>query len=110
MPDEKAVSAVAFLKAAVAYYESLGIAVERVMTDNGPCYTSKAFQAACESLGSSMCAPGPIRREPTERPNASSRRLCANGPMPKPIRHPATAPTNWRPGSTNTIGIGHMAG
>jgi len=51
MPDEKAVSAVAFLKAAVAYYESLGIAVERVMTDNGPCYTSKAFQAACRKLG-----------------------------------------------------------
>ncbi|TPW25724.1 DDE-type integrase/transposase/recombinase, partial [Pararhizobium mangrovi] len=51
MPDEKAVSAVAFLKAAVAYYESLGITVERVMTDNGPCYTSKAFRAACRKLG-----------------------------------------------------------
>ncbi len=37
-PDEKAVSAVAFLKAAVAYYNSLGITVTRVMTDNGSCY------------------------------------------------------------------------
>jgi len=33
-PDEKAASAVAFLKAAVAYYNSLGITVARVMTDN----------------------------------------------------------------------------
>lgn len=40
-----------FLKAAVAYYESLGITVERVMTDNGSCYRSKAFARACRKLG-----------------------------------------------------------
>src|SRR3954468_7117738 len=33
-PDEKADSAVPFLKAAVAYYKSLGVTVIRVMTDN----------------------------------------------------------------------------
>ena len=38
MPDEKKQSAIAFLKAAVAYYHSLGITVARVMTDNGSCY------------------------------------------------------------------------
>jgi hypothetical protein len=35
MPSEKKRSAIAFLKAALSYYESLGILVERVMTDNG---------------------------------------------------------------------------
>jgi transposase InsO family protein len=50
-PDEKADSAVPFLAAAVAYYKSLGIKVERVMTDNGPCYTSFAFRQACQRLG-----------------------------------------------------------
>lgn len=40
MPDEKAVSAVAFLKAAVAYYARFGVKVARVMTDNGSCVTS----------------------------------------------------------------------
>jgi transposase InsO family protein len=50
-PDEKADSAVAFLEAAVAYYKSLGIKVERVMTDNGPCYKSFAFHDACTELG-----------------------------------------------------------
>lgn len=49
--DEKAPSAVAFLEAAVAYYKSLGITVERVMTDNGPCYISNAFRLACRKLG-----------------------------------------------------------
>ena len=49
-PDEKADSAVAFLKAAVAYYESLGVTVTRVMTDNGSCYKAFAFRDACRDL------------------------------------------------------------
>jgi transposase InsO family protein len=49
-PDERKRSAVAFLKAAVAYYASLGITVERVMTDNGSCYRSRAFKNACRRL------------------------------------------------------------
>ena len=50
-PDEKAPGAVAFLKAAVAYYESLGVTVSRVMTDNGSCYKAFAFRDACKALG-----------------------------------------------------------
>lgn len=49
-PDQTAKSAVAFLRAAVAYYQSLGVTVSRVMTDNGPCYTSFAFRKACRQL------------------------------------------------------------
>jgi len=49
-PDEKAVSAIAFLKAAVAYYASLGVTVMRVMTDNGSCYKAKDFAKACKAL------------------------------------------------------------
>lgn len=49
--DEKARSAVPFLKAAVAYYASLGVKVQRVMTDNGSCYKSHAFARACKRLG-----------------------------------------------------------
>jgi transposase InsO family protein len=50
-PDEKAVSAIAFLRAVVAYYKSLGITVIRVMTDNGSCYKAFAFRDACRQLG-----------------------------------------------------------
>lgn len=42
MKTERKACAVAFLKAAVAYYKSLGITVLRVMTDNGSCYRSRA--------------------------------------------------------------------
>jgi len=50
LPDEKKESAVAFLRAAVAYLASLGVTVQRVMTDNGSCYRSKAFRKACADL------------------------------------------------------------
>jgi transposase InsO family protein len=51
MADETAKSAVPFLRAAVAYYASLGVKVSRVMTDNGSCYRSFAFRKACADLG-----------------------------------------------------------
>ena len=50
-PDEKAESAVAHLKAAIAYYPSLGVRVTGIMTDNGACYTSMAFAKVCKQLG-----------------------------------------------------------
>ena len=51
LPDETKHSAVAFLKAAAAYYQSLGITLARVMTDNGACYKAVAFREACRDLG-----------------------------------------------------------
>src|SRR6516164_8695995 len=50
LPSEKKESAVSFLKAAVAYYKSLGVKVLRVMTDNGSCYKSFDFRDACRDL------------------------------------------------------------
>ena len=51
MKTERKACAIAFLKAAVAYYESLGITVERVMTDNGSCYRAFAFRRTCKRFG-----------------------------------------------------------
>jgi transposase InsO family protein len=71
MPDQKAVSATAFLKAAVAYYQSLGIAVERVMTDNGSCYKSFAWRDTCKDLAIKH-----IRTKPyTPRTNGKAERF-----------------------------------
>ena len=49
MPDEKKRSTINFLKAALAYYASLGISVERVMTDDGSCYKSFAFRESLQT-------------------------------------------------------------
>jgi transposase InsO family protein len=49
-PDETALSCVEFLRQAVAYYNRLGVQIDRVMTDNGTGY-KKTYRLACEALG-----------------------------------------------------------
>jgi transposase InsO family protein len=51
LPDEKATTAVGFLRRALAFYRSHGITVEGVMTDNGSPYISVAHAVACRALG-----------------------------------------------------------
>jgi transposase InsO family protein len=50
MKTERGRCAEAFLEAAVAYYKSPGIAVQRVVTDGGSCDRSRAFAKACRRL------------------------------------------------------------
>jgi transposase InsO family protein/transposase len=49
--DERATTAVGFLRRARAFYASYGITVERVMTDNGSPYVSAIHAVACRTLG-----------------------------------------------------------
>jgi transposase InsO family protein len=51
LPDEKAITAVAFLRRALAFYRRHGIRVERVLTDNGSPYRSAVHALACRTLG-----------------------------------------------------------
>ncbi|HEY0231949.1 MAG TPA: IS481 family transposase [Dokdonella sp.] len=49
--DERQDTAVQFLHRIVERYRALGIRVERVMTDNGAAYLSRAWRHACTQLG-----------------------------------------------------------
>ncbi len=51
LPDEKALTAVGFLRRAITHFASYGITVERVITDNGSPYLSTAHTIACRTLG-----------------------------------------------------------
>ena len=51
LPNEKGLSAAAFLLAALAYYAQLGISIRRLLTDNGPCYRSRALRRICQLYG-----------------------------------------------------------
>jgi transposase InsO family protein len=51
LTDEKATTAIGFLRRAVAFYRSHGITVEPLMTDNGSAYISTAHALACKALG-----------------------------------------------------------
>jgi transposase InsO family protein len=50
LPDEKADTAVGFLRRAVGFYHRHGIRVEQLITDNGAAYISIAHRIACHRL------------------------------------------------------------
>jgi len=51
LSDEKGKTAAGFLRRAVEWFSSMGIAVERVLSDNGACYRSRVHAEACKELG-----------------------------------------------------------
>jgi transposase InsO family protein len=50
LADEKGLTAVGFLRRAIAFYDRHGITVERVMTDNGTAHRSTIHALACRTL------------------------------------------------------------
>ena len=50
LPDEKATTAIAFLRRAVAFYRRYGITVEQLLTDNGNAYRSAVHAIACRTM------------------------------------------------------------
>jgi transposase InsO family protein len=51
LPDQRGQTAAGFLRRAAKWFASLGITVERAMSDNGSCYVSRIHAQACHELG-----------------------------------------------------------
>jgi len=51
LPDEQADTAAAFWTRAIAWFAGHGVTIERVLTDNGSCYRSRQWAAACAAHG-----------------------------------------------------------
>jgi transposase InsO family protein len=51
LENEKAITAVAFLKRAKAFFARYGITVQQLLTDNGSAYISTVHAVACRALG-----------------------------------------------------------
>ena len=51
LSDQKATTAVAFLRRAQAFYRRHGFEIEQLLTDNGSAYVSVAHALACRALG-----------------------------------------------------------
>jgi transposase InsO family protein len=49
--DEKALTAIGFLRRAIAFFASYGMTVEELITDNGSAYRSAVHAIACRALG-----------------------------------------------------------
>jgi transposase InsO family protein len=51
LPDEKATTAIGFLRRAVAFFKRHGMTVEELITDNGAAYISTVHAIACRVMG-----------------------------------------------------------
>ena len=51
LPDERATTAIAFLRRAASWFAARGVEVQAVMSDNGSAYRSKLHKLACIALG-----------------------------------------------------------
>jgi transposase InsO family protein len=75
LPDEKGPTTAAFLMRAAVAFASVGITVQRVLTDNGGNYRSFAFQAAASELGISRRYTRPYRPQTNGKAEAFNKTL-----------------------------------
>lgn len=71
LPNEKGETAALFLEQAGAWFQARQVSIERVMTDNGSCFRSRAFQSVRECVGAKH-----VRTRPyTPRTNGKAERF-----------------------------------
>jgi transposase InsO family protein len=99
LPDETALSAIGFLRRAVAFYASHGITIERLLTDNGSAYRSTAHAIACRELAIRHLRTRPYRPQTNGKAERFIRTLLAgwtyNGIVYGSSQERATALDGW---------------
>ncbi len=85
LPDESPATTAGFLERAWRFYASDGIAVERVLTDNGGCYRSHAFAATCDRLGLGHRFTRPYRPQTNGKAERLVRTLLAEWAYARPF-------------------------
>jgi len=77
LPDERATTAIGFLRRAVAFYRRRGIRVERLLTDNGSASVSARHALACRRLGIRHSRTRPYRPQTNGKAERFIRTLLA---------------------------------
>ena len=98
LTDERAATAIGFLKRAVAFFNRHGIAVQRVLTDNGSAYVSMAHAIACRALGIRHLRTRPRRPQTNGKAERFIRTLLggwAYGAIYRSSRERTTALDGW---------------
>jgi transposase InsO family protein/transposase-like protein len=98
LADEKATTAVGFLRRAIAFYDRHGITAQRVMSDNGPAYLSTLHAIACRALGIRHLRTRPYRPRTNGKAERFIRTLLAGwayGAIYGSSRERTAALTGW---------------
>ena len=75
LPDERGATAAAFLVRALAHFEHQGIAVERILTDNGVCYVSRIFTSTAAARNIRLKRTRPFRPQTNGKAEAFNKIL-----------------------------------
>ena len=85
LPDESPATTAGFLERAWRFYAAHGIAVERILTDNGTPYRSHAFALACDELGIGHRFTRPYRPQTNGKVERMNRTLLAEWAYARPF-------------------------
>ena len=81
LPDERKASAIAFLERALAWFARHGVAVERIMTDNGNAYRSLCSSGRAASAHQAVHAAHPRQGRALPPDGHARMRLCPRLPV-----------------------------
>src|SRR5581483_10823673 len=98
LADEKATTAVGFLRRAVRHYAAYGITIERLLTDNGSAYRSALHSIACRTIGIRHLRTRPYRPQTNGKAERFIRTLLggwAYGAIYRSSQERNTALTGW---------------
>jgi transposase InsO family protein len=98
LADERASTAVAFLRRAIAFFARYGVQVEQVLTDNGSCYRAGVHALACRALGVRHLRTRPYRPQTNGKAERFIRTMLAGwayGPIYGSSRERTAALDGW---------------
>ena len=84
LPDERGPTAAAFLVRALAHFERLGIAAERILTDNGACYVSRIFTDTAAARNIRLKRTRPFRPQTNGKAEAFNKIMQAEWAYQRP--------------------------
>lgn len=85
LADEHPATTADFLRRAWRFYADHGITIERILTDNGGCYRSRVFAAACGELGIGHRWTRPYRPQTNGKAERMVRTLLAEWAYAEPF-------------------------
>ena len=103
LDDEEGKTAAGFWLRSARWFQAIGITPQRVITDNGGCYKSRAWHEACNKTRTKVKKTQPYRPQTNGKVERFHRILLENGPTSGPGDQRPNEPTPMSGSSTSTI-------